>query len=182
MTISIRVLSVLLGLGLATTAGSGQAPVKPTIRLLLSEVMPGAMSVEQYCTLVFTDHRFHSEKAIRHHGKDTDRKVYEGELSEAEWNSLGGILDNKEFRELKVPQSVPPLVMQDTHPYTMSVARDRSYQNMEFLDSKNMKPYEPQVKPLLQWWKSLRGQHIAESNAPVNNRCVLDSTHAIIAQ
>ncbi len=182
MTKPIRFFSILLGLGLATIAGSGQVPAKPAIRLLLSEVMPGAMSADQYCTLVFADHRFHSEKASRHHGKDVERKVYEGELSEAEWNALGGILDSKEFRELKVPQSVPPLVMQDTHPYTISVARDRSYQNMEFLDSKSLKPYEPQIKPLLQWWKSLRGRRLPESNAPASEKCALDSTHAIIAQ
>jgi hypothetical protein len=182
MTKPIRFFSVLLGLGLATTASSGQVPAKPAIRLLLSEVMPGAMSAEQYCTLVFTDHRFHSEKAIRHHGKDIERKVYEGELSEAEWNSLGGVLDNKEFRELKVPQSMPPLVMQDTHPYTISVARNGNFQNMEFLDHKSLKPYEPQVKPLLQWWKSLRGRRLPDSNAPVSEKCSLDSTHAIIAQ
>jgi hypothetical protein len=182
MTEPIRFFSILLGLGLATTAGSGQGPAKPAIRLLLSEVMPGALSADQYCTLVFTDHHFHSEKASRHHGKDTDRKVYEGELSEAEWNALGGILDSKEFRELKVPQSVPPLVMQDTHPYNISVARDGSYQNMEFLDGKGLKPYEPQIKPLLQWWKSLRGRRISESNSPANESCSLDSTHAVFSQ
>ena len=182
MTRPIRFFFILLGLGLATAAASGQVPDKPAIRLLLSEVMPGSLSADQYCTLVFTDHRFHSEKASRHHGKDTDRKVYEGELSEAEWNALGGILDSKDFRELKVPQGVPPLVMQDTHPYTISVARNGNFQNLEFLDSKSLKPYEPQIKPLLQWWKSLRGRRSAESNAPVNDRCSLDSTHAIFSQ
>lgn len=182
MTRPAKFFSFLLGLALATTTGSGQQPTKPAIRLLLSEVQPGSLSADQYCTLVFVDHRFHSEKASRHHGKDTDRKVYEGELSEAEWNALGGILDRKEFRELKVPQSVPPLVMQDTHPYTISVARDGSYQNMEFLDSKSLKPYEQQIKPLLQWWKSLRGRRMPESSAPANESCSLDSTHAVFSQ
>ncbi len=182
MTRPFRFFAFLLGLGLATTTGSGQAPTTPAVRLLLSEVQPGSLSADQYCTLVYTDHRFHSEKASRHHGKDTDRKVYEGELSEAEWNALGGILDSKEFRELKVPGTVPPLVMRDTHPYTISVARDHNYQNMEFLDSKSLKPYEPQVKPLLQWWKSLRGRRLSESNAPSAEKCSLDSTHAIFSQ
>src|ERR1700692_325591 len=86
-----------------------------TILLLLSEVQPGSMSADQYCTLVFADHRFHSEKASRHHGEDTDRKIYEGALSEEQWNALDGILNNKELKDLRVPQGVPPLVMQDTH-------------------------------------------------------------------
>ena len=178
----MRFFSILLGLGLATAASSGQSPAPPAIRLLLSEVQPGSLSADQYCTLVFTDRHFHSEKASLHHGKDTDRKIYEGELSEAEWNALDGILDSKEFRELKIPQSVPPLVMQDTHPYTISVVRDGKYQNMEFLDSKSLKPYEPQIKPLLQWWKSLRGRRLLESNAPAHEKCSLNSTHAIFSQ
>src|SRR5260370_1537018 len=166
MTRPFRFFAFLLGLGRARATGSGQAPSTPAVGLLLSEVRAGSVSADQYCALVYTDHRFHSEKASRHHGKDTDRKVYEGELSEAEWNALGGILDSKEFRELKVPGTVPPLVMQDTHPYTISVARDKNFQNMEFLDSKSLKPYEPQVKPLLQWWKSLRGRHLSEPTPP----------------
>src|ERR1700686_2103839 len=104
-----------------------------TILLLLSEVQPGSMSADQYCTLVFADRHFHSEKASRHHGQDTDRKIYEGELSEEQWNVLDRILDNKGLKDLKVPQVVPPLVMQDTHPYTIAIARNGDYQNMEFL-------------------------------------------------
>ena len=178
----LRFFSFLLALGLVTNGVVGQAPNPPTIRVLFSEVQPGSLSADQYCTLVFTNHHFHSEKASRHHGQDTSRKVYEGELSDAEWNSLTAIVDSKEFRELKVPQSVPPLVMQDTHPYTISVERNGDYQNMEFLDGKSLKPYEPQIKPLLQWWKSLRGRRMSESNAPPNPRCSLDSTHAIVSQ
>ena len=181
MTKPIVLFSLLLAFGLANL-GSGQAPSPPKIRVLLSEVQPGSLAVDRYCTLVFTDHHFHSEKASRHHGKDNSRKVYEGELLGAEWDSLVGILDSKEFRELNIPQGVPPLVMQDSHPYTISVERDGHYQNMEFLDGKSLKPYEPQIKPLLQWWKSLRGRRVAESNAPANESCSLDSTHGIVAQ
>jgi hypothetical protein len=177
----LGLVSLLLLLPLTTIVGSGQASQQPSIRLLLSEVQPGAMSADQYCTLVFADHRFHSEKASRHHGEDTHRKIYEGTLSEEQWNALDGILDNKELKDLKVLQSVPPLVMQDTHPYTISIARDGNYQNMEFLTSKSLKPYEPQVKPLLQWWKSFRGRRTPPSNAPANARCSLDSSHGIFA-
>jgi hypothetical protein len=177
-----RFLSFLSGLALATTTSFGQAPNPPKIRVLLSEVQPASLSADQYCTLVFTDHHFHSEKASRHHGQDNYRKVYEGELSETEWNSLTSIVDSKELRDLKVPPSVPPLVMQDTHPYNISIERDSNYQNMEFLDSKSLKPYESQIKPLLQWWKSLRGRGVPESSAPPNPSCSLDSTHAVFSQ
>jgi hypothetical protein len=178
---SIGYFSFLLGLCLVAAA-YGQAPGDSKLRLLLSEVGPRAMSADQYCTLVFADHRFHSEKANRHHGRDTDRKIYEGKLSDAEWNALDQILENKDFRDLTIPPSVPPLVMQDTHPYNISVARDSSYQNMEFLNTKSMKPYEPQIRPLLQWWKELRAQRPPESKAAANPSCSLDSTHGIFSQ
>ncbi|MFZ0797225.1 MAG: hypothetical protein WCA13_19720 [Terriglobales bacterium] len=182
MTATARFLAFLLGLLLAATVASGQASNPPALRLLLNEVQPGSLSTEQYCTLVFTDRHFHMEKATLQHGRDSDRKTYEGELSEADWNALGGILDRKEFRELKVPPSIAPLVMQDTHPYTISVARDGNFQNMEFLNGKSLKPYEPQIKPLLQWWKSFRGRRLPESNAPADKRCALDNSRAVISQ
>ena len=181
MTVSVRRLIFLFASGLASIAASAQSQ-QPPIRLLLNEVQPGSMSTEQFCTLFFADRRFHTEKATLRHGKDLDRKVYEGELSEADWNALGGILDSKEFRELKVPPTVAPLVTQDTHVYDISVARDGNYENMEFLNAKSLKPYEPQVKPLLQWWKSFRGRRLPESKAPVNQSCSLDNTHAVIDQ
>jgi hypothetical protein len=172
----------LLGIGLTAMAGFGQPPTRAALRVFLNEVQPGVLSAPQYCTLVFQDRHFHSERANIKNGRDSDRKVYEGELSDTDWNSLVAIIDSKEFRDLNVPRTVPPLVMQDTHPYTISVARDKTFQNMEFMDTKSMKPFESQVKPLLQWWKSFRGHRRPESSSPPDARCALDSTHAIFAQ
>src|SRR6266478_1048407 len=182
MTSSIRSFSLLLGLGMAATAASGQQPAQASLQMFLNEVQPGTMSAPQYCTLVFKDRHFHSEKADIKRGRDSDRKVYEGQLSDTDWNALFAIIDSVAFRDLKVPGTVPPPVMQDTHPYTISVARDNNFQNMEFLDNKSLKPYESQVKPLLQWWKSFRGQRTPESSATADARCALDKTHAIFSQ
>ncbi len=175
------VFSVVLGVGLAANAGSNEPAKGAALRLMLSEVQPGTMATEQYCTLVFADHRFHAEKANRKMGQDRDRKVYEGQLSDTDWNALDGILDSKEFRELKVPLTMLPLVVENSHPYTISVARENKFQNMEFIDNKSLKPYESQVKPLLQWWKSWRGTHLPESSAAPDDRCVLDKTLAVFS-
>lgn len=175
-------LLLLFGLGFGAAAGYAQQATHGTLRLFLNEVQPGAMSAPQYCTLIYADHRFHSEKADLKSGRTTDRKIYEGELSESEWNALIAIVDSKAFSDLKVPRTVPPLVMQDTHPYTISVARDKNFQNMEFLDAKSMKPYESEVKPLLQWWKGLRGRRVAESSAAPESQCALDTSHSVFAQ
>lgn len=181
MTRPMTMLCVVLGIGLAAHAGSSEPTKGADLRLMLSEVQPGTMASEQYCTLVFADRRFHAEKANRKMGKDRDRKVYEGQLSDADWNALQGILDSKQLRELRVPLTMPPLVIEDSHPYTISVARENKFQNMEFIDNKSLKPYESQVKPLLQWWKSWRGTRLPESNTPPDSRCILDKTHAVFS-
>jgi hypothetical protein len=176
------VLSWILFSGLALVAGSDQSAQISAFRLLLSEVRPGGMATDQRCTLVFPDHRFHHEIASRHHGRDVERKVYEGELSEADWDTLAEILDRKEFQDLNVPRTVPPLVMQDVHVYAISVAREGNFQNMEFLTDKSRKPYDSQLKPLLQWWKSFYGRHMSESNAPPDRRCSMDTNDAVFTQ
>jgi hypothetical protein len=178
----IAILSGVLALGLAIAMlGQSDVAKSAAVRLQLNEVQAGSMASEQYCTVVFADHHFHSEKASRSHGKDTDRKVYEGQLSEADWNSLGGIVDSDGFRALSVPQTVPPLVIQDAHTVTISVARGARFQNMEFLDNKSRKPYDSQLKPLLQWWKSFRGERPAESKAAPDARCALDNSNAVVS-
>jgi hypothetical protein len=183
MTRHRAILCGLVGIGLAAALlGQNEVAKSTVVRLQLQEVQSGSMASEQYCTVVFADRHFHSEKASRSRGKDKDRKVYEGQLSEADWNALGGIIDSDGFRALNVPQSVPPMVIQDAHAITISVAREAKFQNMEFLDNSSRKPYDPQLKPLLQWWKSLRGGHMAASNAAPDARCTLDNTHAVFSQ
>lgn len=182
MTRQLAILCGVLGIGLAAAAGLNQMVKGSAVQLLLSEVQAGSMVSHQYCTLVFADHHFHYEKASRKMGQDQERKVYEGELSQADWDVLTGILDRKEFRELDVPQEVPPLVMEDVHTFTISVARGNKFQSMEFLNNKSRKPYESQLKPLLQWWKSFRGERTVESKALPDARCSLNSTHAVFSQ
>ncbi len=175
----MNILSVLLGISLVANAGSNEPTNGAPLRLMLSEMQPGVLASEQYCLLVFDDHYFHAERAHRKVGKDQERKVYEGRLSDRDWNALTAILEAKQFRELQVPPSAPALVVRDSHPYTISVARQSGFQNMEFLTRESLKRYESELKPLLRWWKSLRNVRMLESNAPVDTRCSLTEANAI---
>ena len=179
MKLPMTIISFLLGMSLVAGAGSNEPTKGAALRLLFSEVQPGVLGSEQYCMLVFDDHHFHAEQAHRKRGKDEDRKVYQGQLSDPDWNALNAILDAKPFRELHVPRSMQALVVQDPHPYTISVSRAGGFQNMEFLTKESLKPYEPQLKPLLQWWKSSRNFHRDESNAGVDSRCALSDANGI---
>ena len=163
-----------------STAVRAQKPI--SVRLVLSEVQAGSMQSQQYCAIVFPDHRFHFEKASRRRGTDVNRKIYEGNFSEEDWEKLGGILDSNDLRALNVPRQVPPLVMQDSHVFTISVERGNKFQNMEFLDNKSRKPYESQLKPLLAWWKSFRGGRLVESKSSPDSLCSLDDAHAVFSQ
>ena len=179
MKSSITILSVVLGISFLAYAGSKEHPAE--LRLLLSEVQPGALGTEQYCMLVFDDHSFHSERAHRKLGKDQERAVYEGKLSDNDWDALTAIIDAKQFRELKVPESAPTLVVNDPHPYTISVARRGGFQNMEFLTKASLKPYESELKPLLRWWSSSRSAHMSESEAPPDRRCALNDSTGVFS-
>jgi hypothetical protein len=172
----------LLACVLFATLAFGQAPSHGEMKVFLNEIQPGALAAPQFCTVIYADRSFHSEKADIKQGNAVNRKVYEGQVSESDWNALIAIVDGKNFQDMKVPQSVPPLVMQDSHPYTISVARPKGFQNMEFMDNKSLKPYEPQIKPLLQWWKSFRGKNTTESSAGPDPQCALDRSHSVFAQ
>lgn len=179
MKSQVTILSVLLTIGLLAHAASDQAARSDALRLLISEVQPSMASSEQYCMLVFDDHHFHLERAHRVRGKDQDRKAYEGHFSDRDWNALNDILDSKQFRDLHVPPSMPALVVQNLHPYTISVARQKGFQDMEFLTKDSLKPYESEMKPLLRWWKSARDLHAADTNTPVDSRCSLTDANGV---
>ena len=172
---------VLLAISLGSSAGADGPAKGAALRVLLSEVQPGAMGSDRYCMLVFEDHHFHAEKAHRKRGKDEESKVYQGQLSDSDWNALTGIVDSKQFRELRVPPRAKSLVVQDSHPYTISVSRENGFQNMEFLTKESLKPYESEVKPLLQWWKATRSLHTPESNSNVDRRCSLSDAGGIFS-
>lgn len=173
---------IVLGICLqARTDSNEPKKTEAGLRLFLSEVQPGTLTSEQYCMLVFSDHRFHAEKATLRLGKDRDRKVYEGTLSDEDWSALDGVLESDQLRKLQVgPTSVPPVVP-DAHPLSISVAREKAFQNMDFVDNKSRKPYELQLKPLLKWWQATRSRRIVPSESPPDHRCELDSVHGVFA-
>jgi len=74
---------------------------------------------------------------------------------------------------------MPGLVVENSHPYTISVARQKGFQNMEFLTKESLKPYDSELKPLLRWWKSARDMHVPETNTDVDSRCSLTDAEAI---
>jgi len=179
MTSLTIILSVLLGISVIGNAGPDQATKGDALRFLMSEVQPSMAGSEQYCMLLFDDHHYHVEKAHRTRGKDRERKVYEGRLPDVDWDTLTAIIDSKQFRELRVPPSEPTLVVHDSHPYSISVARQHGFQNMDFLTKESLKPYGSEMKPLLRWWKSARDVRTLESGAPVDSRCSLTDADAI---
>lgn len=172
----------MLSFGLMFLLGAGESSKAAALRLLFSEVQVGSLASEQYCALIFDDHHFHYEKASRKSGQDHDRRVYEGNLSQTDWDALNAILDNNELKDLNVPQEIPPVFVPDSHPFTIGVSRGAKFQNMEFLTDNSRKPYQSQLKPLFRWWKSFRGSHMAESKAPSDARCSLDNSHAVFSQ
>src|SRR5215471_15003540 len=115
------ILCVVLGVAVPGNCQASGGRQEAPLRLLLSEVQSGVMATEQYCMLVFTDRHFHAETATLRIGKDQERRVYEGDISDSEWNALDGILESDGFRSLKVPAEYVPLTVQGAHFFTISV-------------------------------------------------------------
>lgn len=177
----IAVVYILSGILLVTSFGQNETAKSSKLRLMLSEVQAGTMASQQHCMLVFDDRRFHAETASLKMGKYRERKVYEGELSETDWNAVNEIIDSKRFRELKMTAEIAPLVLEDVHSYNIAVAREKGYQNLEFLTKKSRKQYESQLRPLLDWWKSHRNERSTQSAAAPDDRCTLDSTQPLFS-
>jgi hypothetical protein len=175
------ILCIFLGVAFSGNGQTQETKKGAPLRLLLSEMRPGSMSSEQYCMLVFDDHHFHAEKAILSNGKDRERKIYEENLSDADWNTLNRILENDGLRKLNVKPGYAPLAMQGVHPLAISVRRETEFQNLEFADDSSRKPYDAQLKPLFQWWKTTRSRRMPVSEAPVDSRCTPDSSRGIFS-
>jgi hypothetical protein len=176
------ILVFALGLGFTAAVSFAQTPDTKPFQLLLSEVKPGGLATDHRCTVLYSDHAFHHEVASLHHGRELDRKVYEGRLSESDWNQITAILDRKDFRDLNVPKPMAKIVMTDSHIYTISVARGAQVQNMEFLNTKSMKPYESELDPLLDWWKSFSHRSMTKSQAAPSSLCALNNEGAVFSQ
>ncbi len=181
MTYWRLVFCILLAAALQSSGQIREEKQRPRLRLLLSEVQAGTMSSEHDCMLVFEDHSFHSERAVRGSGQDRERKTYEGKLSDADWNALDRILESDGLRKLNVKPGYVPLVVQGAHPYAISIRREKEFQNIEFVDDNSRKPYDSQLKPLFQWWKSTRSRRMPSSEAPADSRCTPDSSHGVFS-
>ena len=47
--------------------------------------------------------------------------------------------------------------------------------------AQTFKPYESELKPLLQWWRSSRNSRMAESNTEADSRCSLSDAGGIFS-
>src|SRR5512138_2049663 len=86
-------------------ANAGDEKKAPAIVARVSEVKPGSVTTDHRCVLILPDHRFHLERATRKRDKDLMRKVYEGQLTQPEWDELIGILNAADFKALAVPST-----------------------------------------------------------------------------
>jgi hypothetical protein len=171
-----RALEFLLSFALLALSGasSAQTNTRPQLLLLISEAKPGIWITSQRCVLVFPDRHFHLERATNNRGRDVSRKIYEGELSNPEWDDLSKILNTNDFRELAVPRLASSPVIEDLHLIAISIWRDGKFQNMEFLDERSRSPYDATLKPLLRWWKYFSSRKLPESKESPNKQCALE--------
>jgi len=82
---------------------------------------------------------FHAEKASRNMGKDLRTKIFEGNLSAADWSALDGILESDGLSELNVRPDLYLSQFRTPIFFTISVKREDGFQNMEFYERQQSK-------------------------------------------
>jgi hypothetical protein len=174
---AVRFAIALLLLG---SLSAQQPAAVPAYYFRLSEVKYGSMAAEQRCVVVAPDRKFHFEHANRKQGRDLTRKVYEGELSPAEWDAFLRMIEAKDFRELKVQPQMRSPIVENLDLVQISAWRDKGYQNLEFLDKKARAPYEATLKPVLAWWKEFSSRKLNASSAAASKYCAMESNDNVL--
>ncbi len=171
-----RAIAFLMLLLLGAPAFPQTSAPKATFEVRISDFKSGSMASEQRCLLVFADRKYHFESAAHRGGRDLRRDVYEGELSQADWDQLSNVLDTKELRELSSPPSAATVIVENLDALTLTVKRGPdAYQNLEFLTKRSRDPYRAALKPALEWWKGFLRKRLTPSGAPPSPYCSLDN-------
>jgi hypothetical protein len=166
----LPVVLAIISAGWAQTLQPGH-PNSNLKRLRLTEARSGIMGTNEICVLVYLDSRYHAERTYRKLDEPTDKEVYEGSLGPEGFQRLNQILDAPELKSLKSPAEPRRIMVQDMHLVQVDIARPEGIQELHYLTDAGRKHDNAVLKPLLEWWKTLRSHYPAPSPEGKMTRC-----------
>jgi len=118
------------------------------------------------------------EKGWASQGLEVETKVYIGAISELELQKLQGILNDKEFREIKTSSHRSLLLRrynnggdEDLQSLHITVPRESGTQDVDFELAADFMPFKKTLKPFDEFLTNLLKQKLPMAASEVPNNC-----------
>ena len=102
---------------------------------------------------------------------NADTKIYLDTIPEADFKTLGTILDDTKFVAIKTPP-VHGGIVKDMDTLLVSIPREHEVQNIGFNNAAERKPFEKDLKPFMSYLKNLEKRKVPAARAEQSNNCV----------
>jgi hypothetical protein len=123
------------------------------------------------CVLVYPDGKYRLERSFQPStGGALDMRVYLDQLPEADLKQLQAALDDHDFQGIHTPERHGGII-QDLDQLTVTVPRERAFQNIDFENAGQRKPYEKSLKPLLNWMKDVQKRKVKVAKEERSDNC-----------
>ncbi|HTT22142.1 MAG TPA: hypothetical protein VMG82_24655 [Candidatus Sulfotelmatobacter sp.] len=126
------------------------------------------------CVLVYPDGKYHMERNFRgmtNSASNTDTKVVLDTLPEADYKALRAVLDDGEFVAIKTGELSQDKMGKEMDTLLVSVPREHEVQNIAFNNADERKPFEKDLKPLLNFLKNLQKRKAPVAKTEKSNNC-----------
>ncbi|MBZ5706656.1 MAG: hypothetical protein LAN63_15000 [Acidobacteriia bacterium] len=123
------------------------------------------------CVLIYPDGHYRLEKSFQsNNGGSPDERVYLDTLPEASMKQLQATLDDEKFQAVKTAEPKGGIV-QDMDTLSVSVPREHLLQNISFMNARERKPFEKELKSFQEWLKALQKRKVPVAKNESANNC-----------
>ena len=124
------------------------------------------------CILVFPDGHYRMERSFQSNqfGRGED-KIYLDTLPEGNVKELQAALENEQFQRINTGEARGGMV-QDMDMLSVTVPREHVLQNITFVNAAARKPFEKELKPFLNWVKTVQKRKVPPAKTETANNCV----------
>ncbi|MFZ0284730.1 MAG: hypothetical protein WAL32_05825 [Terriglobales bacterium] len=123
------------------------------------------------CILVQPDGHYRRERTFQGMSGGTPYvDIYVDTLPDDTYKRLQAILDNADFQKISTPPSRGG-VIQNMDTLIVSIPREHSMQNMYFMTANERRPYEKDLKPLMNWMKDVQKLKVHALKEKASDNC-----------
>jgi hypothetical protein len=129
------------------------------------------------CILVQADGHYRRERTFQGMSGGTPYvDIYVDKLPDDSFKRLQAILDGESFQKINTPLSRGGII-QNMDTLIVSIPREHSMQNMDFMTVSERKPYEKDLKPLMAWMKEVEKRKVPALKEKTSDNCAAPVVH-----